>query len=676
MPTFHITHSDGSEYEVDAPDEVTAANAVATPDGTAAQAPISTAKDVALSAGSGLLRGAGEALAAPVTLPKMAADAMVGGGDWLVRHMLGMGDAPAAAPEPRSTLNQISSAIDPANVISDLRGAADANLHAPQTIAGHYAQTLGEMAPAIFGGEGGAASRILGRVATPAIASETAGQLAPPEYAPYARVAGGLAGNLPVALEQAYLSAPNKIVSGAVQGVAPQQFDAAQALQQRAAAAGVPLTGPEALQQITGNATRLGDTQRMVEGVDPNAGMAQFFSQRPAQVDAAANQTFDTVSPASAQPSTLGPQAAEAATGAIDQIRRNINDTTRPAYQAAEQTTLAPQDFAPIERDPTFQASLDRLRKDPVLSAVYAGQPDNSIGVIDAVTKDMRDRGVALGNSANPGFSSQTAGLYGSGAAEARDIARDPARGGSQAYDDALAMQEQLRRQLLDPVQQGPTGALAAAGDTQAAHGVLLPRQPLTNGQGELADTVNRISQQDPTVAAPLVRQGLADRFDQATKNLQSGPNQYGGAGYAKDIAGSNQQRANLDAVLGALPNSPGATDNMANLIQILQATGTRKPIGSATSFNNIGLDKLGQLPPVAEALTAAKTAGLSLAPAIRERAAQAVLGNRIGGLADLFTAPDSVQQIANIAQTGNRSVLADLFMRQALQGSNEARPR
>jgi hypothetical protein len=47
-------------------------------------------------------------------------------------------------------------------------------------------------------------------------------------------------------------------------------------------------------------------------------------------------------------------------------------------------------------------SSLRQLRGDEVLGPVFAHQPDNSVAVIDAVTKDMRDRGVALGNAANP----------------------------------------------------------------------------------------------------------------------------------------------------------------------------------------------------------------------------------------------------------------------------------
>jgi hypothetical protein len=66
--------------------------------------------------------------------------------------------------------------------------------HKPQTVPGQYAQTLGEFAPGALGGGEGLLARALTRVALPAAASETAGQLTKGTVAePYARLAGALA---------------------------------------------------------------------------------------------------------------------------------------------------------------------------------------------------------------------------------------------------------------------------------------------------------------------------------------------------------------------------------------------------------------------------------------------------------------------------------------------------
>lgn len=70
----------------------------------------------------------------------------------------------------------------------------------PQTTLGKYAKTAGEFAPAAFGGEASLPARILGRVLSPAIASEGAGQLTAGTAAEGpARIAGALVGGSPSA---------------------------------------------------------------------------------------------------------------------------------------------------------------------------------------------------------------------------------------------------------------------------------------------------------------------------------------------------------------------------------------------------------------------------------------------------------------------------------------------
>jgi hypothetical protein len=84
-----------------------------------------------------------------------------------------------------------------------------------------------------------------------------------------------------------------------------------------------------------------------------------------------------------------------------------------------------------IERSPP---RLDLQKAPPAL-------PEANNSVADAVTKNMRDRGVALGNPANPGFSSQTPACTPPERPKPRDIAPDPARGGgSNVWIPTLSM--------------------------------------------------------------------------------------------------------------------------------------------------------------------------------------------------------------------------------------------
>ncbi|MBE7196264.1 MAG: hypothetical protein INR70_00460 [Parafilimonas terrae] len=546
-------------------------------------------------------------------------------------------------------------------------------LYEPKTTAGQYAQTVGEFATGAAIGPGGLARKAAETV-IPAAVSETAGQLTKGSKAePVARLAGALAGNLGTAAVAARTDAPARAVGTAAGRMTPEQFDRAEALAETGRRLGIPLTGPEAIQQATGGATKLADVQRFVEGSPQSAVLAKMMAARPGQMRAGADAAFDTIAPQSLQPSTLGPRAAAAAQGAIDDVQAGINRATRPAYDEAGRHVMDRADFEPIAADPAFQASLRRLRSDEVLGPAYAGQPDNSVAVIDAVTKDMRDRGVALGNRANPGFNSQAAGLYEGGAAEARAIARDPARGGVQAYDDALAAQAQARRQNLEPLEQGPLGAIASASDTSAATAAVLPRRPQVGGESELADAVTRLAARDPDVVGPLVRQALANQADASMTRLVGGEAQGGGARFAKDVAGTEQQGRNLDAVLAAIERgrAPAASprEAVSDLLDVLRATGTRKPQGSPTDFNAQYRAEIGGETLPQQGLTALRTGGRSMLANAGDAARRAYLGRNNATLADLFAAPDSVQQIRSIVAQRAQTPVADAVLRAAVQG-------
>jgi hypothetical protein len=83
--------------------------------------------------------------------------------------------------------------------------------------------------------------------------------------------------------------------------------------------------------------------------------------------------------------------------------------------------------------------------------------------------------------------------------------------------------------------------------------------------------------------AGALVRPSMADTFDESTRRFVGGENQYGGARFAKDVAGTAQQQTNLDAVLGtvnrsSLPQPASSAMNgpaeISDLLDVFRATG------------------------------------------------------------------------------------------------------
>jgi hypothetical protein len=498
------------------------------------------------------------------------------------------------------------------------------------------------------------AGRVLYGAGTGAAAGGIQGASNSPDWTDLIRTAkdtaegGGLGavfgGAMPVvgtgfnAVRNFFANPEGAIVGRALQGVDDATLARAQALMEDAQGRGIQLTSAEAVQQASNGASGLGRLQRLTEGTTGgSAVLSPIMADRQGQVSGAFNAVLDRITPPADQPSMIGVRGREAANGAIDTVRRDINTATQPLYRAAEGQTLSADNFAPIANDPAFRASLARLRADPVLGPTYAGQLDNSIGVIDAVTKDMGARGQALSNAANPGFQPEAAAIYSRGAGEARDIARDPQRGGNADYDAALLAQAQARRDNLAPLEAGPLGTMANTANTGAQANALFPSKPLEGAAIETADAIGRLNTIDPELAQNLVRQHLATNFAEATQSNIPGANQWGGANFAAQIAGNPLQEQTLMRGLAALPNGETAAADVAALMPVLRATGKRQGPGSLTAQNTLDLKEMAA-PGGAAAIGETALNPLGLVHRIGDAMTRARLERRSGAIANALT--------------------------------------
>ncbi|MCW4115676.1 hypothetical protein NPA31_011945 [Aurantimonas sp. MSK8Z-1] len=624
--------------------------------------------DVPASAASGIVRGAAETAMAPATLSRLFQSGMglaYAGADDLVRSIIGAEPLSetdrAAILDPPAPLDRAVYAAQ--DVVRNIMGDT---LYEPKTTAGKFAETIGEFA--VPGGVPSKATRLAPTAARkageygadlvrnaviPGALSEGAGQATEGTAAePYARVAGAVVGNVGGAAAKA-ASAPEQVLRRAL---GDEDIDWARAVGLQDNGTGIRLTGPEAIAQAQGGATALPNLQRVVEGsTEGRAATAPFFAARPGQVDTAVGGLLDKISPQSPNPSVLGPRASEAAQTVIDRTRQGINAQTEPLYTAAGRQLIPDADFAPLRADPRFQTAIERLRNSSELGPDYAQLPDNSVAVVDAVTKDMFARGEALANRANPLYGPELAARNTAGAVAARDAAR----AASPEYDQALAQQTQMRRDVLQPVAEGPLGRVAAADTTQTAGNAILPQNPLSGSAGEAADATRRLTAQDPETTRGLVRQNLADRYAKAATETQTGDRSFTGAKFHKDVAGNASRDEVLHAVLGAL-DRPDAAQAAPELLDVLQATGRRQPIGSATEFNRSLNAELGAGSPMARTFSVAKTLGANFLTHGGDAVSRMALRNSLGQLADLFTDPNSVELIRQAASRGARPNLGE----------------
>jgi hypothetical protein len=206
-----------------------------------------------------------------------------------------------------------------------------------------------------LGGAGAGAGRIKSVVNTvvPAVVSEAAGQATEGTAAePYARFGGALLGGGAAALATRPATAERVIASQLPKGVTPEMFDQAQGLMDHAKSLGIDLALPEALSQVAGKPV-LTNVMRHLEGAHQTEGqMAEFFGNRPQQVEGAARAQFDAIAPVNNAPSTIGPAVGAAAEQTANDIRGAINNATKPSYDAAAQTLVPPQVHATMLSDP------------------------------------------------------------------------------------------------------------------------------------------------------------------------------------------------------------------------------------------------------------------------------------------------------------------------------------
>lgn len=646
-------------------------------------APMSTTEDVARSAGAGVRSGLLEGITG------MAGDTAALTGDaaaWVAGKL-------GASDETKETVRKTGRYASPffgmptseevrQEITDPLMG--DALKHTPQTQAGKYTKTGVEFLPAALGNKSSFV-RKTAEVAVPAIASETAGQFFEgTAMEPWARALAAVFGGGAVAATKGPKAGAPNAIARATEGAAPQQLQAAESLFKQAQMQGTPITRFEAIQQVTGGGTRAGDMQRVVEG---QGGLRDFMAARPAQNEAAARRAFDTVAPASNAPSTIGPQVGEAAEGIVTDVRQGINRATEPMYRAAEQvppqTGVGPaaprridaQTFQQVQNAPGWNEARNAIRNDPQLARYVQGMPDDSIAFLNEVQKYLAQQGDNAAGPMNAQRNQQRAAGYGQDATTARTAAEQA----SPDFAQAVQTQARLRQQYLDPLLQGPIGKIAAKDTgTQDAINALFPQNPLPNSAKEIGRTVGMLSKRNPYAARELVRTHIESTFNQASRELQSGANQFGGAGFVAKLKGNPQQAANLEASVRALPNGDQVWDGFNRFMRVLEAQGQRQRIGSQTAFNAEALKDLAQGSALGTGATIAAGGGLSWPRKALEVVERWRVGRNVDEIARLITDPQGARVFGKLAGvkegaglTGN--VIRLLFL--ARQGSSGGTP-
>ncbi len=656
---------------------------------------VATAEDVAKSLGIGVAKGVISLAGLPGDVRTLASAAT----NYL-------GQKVGASPETIAAFKRNVAQATPASAALSLAlaGAPTAQqiqsgveevtgeFYKPKTTAGEVAQTVGEFAPSAAAGPGGIVRKAAYQVVAPALATETAGRfpgIKGTAAEPYVRAGAGVATGVVGGLLSSARGADRALRAQLPDFVTDAHIGQAETLIADAAQRGVQLTWPEALSQVTGRPV-LTDIQRIAESHPrTRATMNEVVGERPATMDVAARQAIEDVGgAANTAPSTIGPAAGREAEGVVNDVRDIINARTQPFYDAAAQIRLTPAEMQQVRAIPGYPEARDAVRGDPQLNRYVANLPDNSVGFLNEVKKylDQAASNARAPMAQNPNM--QRAAGYTSDAAAARQAAieaseRAAGPGGVNTYEVALNTQQQTRERFLEPLLQGPLGKLADRDiTTKRAIDALFPKEPLANSQDEVATAVRALANRNPPVARQLVRAHIEAELENAFNAAGRGQEaaQFAGATFAKNLVGSptvpTQRLQNLRGAVEALPNGDQLWDGFARFLEIAQATGTRQPIGSRTSFNT---QELAGMTAGGLIEGAAKT-GLSPGKwftIVNEKWGQWQAGRHLDELARIITDTRSARDLRRISHLPTGSREAQLISARIIaQGGVAGQPR
>lgn len=448
-------------------------------------------------------------------------------------------------------------------------GAPFGGLYQPQTMPGQFAQAATQGATSMpLMGVGGVAGAVAGAAA--GVGGEAGGEIAGTPGAIIGSMIGGGGASLPAILARR----PVQRIQEATAHMAPEQWDAAIAAQAGAANRGISVTGPEAL-----NNRSLLATQRLVENSPASSNtMQQYMQSRGNQVQGAVGDELSKIAPAVANPPALGADVQQSAEQAINQARQSGNAAARPLYESAESQKLPATTWNSLTSEPAIQQALQVVKKNPMLGV--QNETEGSVKWLDAAKKYLDESAKqAPTASALDRASSASAGRNASNIGTLVD---------SQVpdYGKARSIVQKNMETVVEPMQQGSTGALAGTDDPVRQFGRLADKN-LSTPQ-TITATAKDLKMTNPTAFRDLVRNGLQNEFDSAMKVLQGSGQEFSGARFARLMRETPQTKSNIEEIIKNLPDGNIRVKAFNNLIDTLELTGNRMPTGSGTAFNSM----------------------------------------------------------------------------------------
>ena len=482
---------------------------------------------------------------------------------------------------------------------------------------------------------------------------------------PFLHAAGAMIPMAALGSVNAMRGTPSSISAQAIKGVTPEQLKMADILLKRSYAEGAPLTGAEAIAQVTGQ-NPLQSVQRVVESSPKGSTvMSPFMAARPegnAQYLSNTLQGISNVAPQSAIPRALQSTAENVVSGAENALSQKVS----PYYKAAGTGYIPEADLATLTGNPKIAEAIKHVTS----TATYGvkGADPQSVNTLVAAKHYLSDQ-----------FSKQSNAVTGAekNAARVTTLAdkelADFLKGFSSEYKKGSDIYAGAQRTQIEPLKTGGVGILAEQTGTPAELLVkqreqLMPANPVALFPEDIKRTVDLLRRKDPALVPAWTAQNLQGIFNETAQNLQSGANQAGGAKFITNITGNPQQRENLKTLITESAG-PQAWQGFQNFADVMEAQGKRQGQGSLTA-SNMKMQK---------ELEGGGIAGLATVPfkpsTIKGWYEDFRYGRNTDTLAKMLTDPDSVNLIRRLAKTDPNTAKAQVLVDTLVGGVIASKP-
>jgi hypothetical protein len=628
------------------------------------KAKISKLADIAKAIPSAAARGVMDVAGAPADITNLLDDLA----DATARKLLHVFTGKEYAPGQRVRIPLGSQDIE-----SAAEGVTGVDLYDPQTTPGRYvgAATRGATGAAV--GPAAAIPYMMATGAAGGVGGEVGSDLT--GGSPVGRVAGALVGSGIVGIPLAMRRNAGEMIREATQDVSPEDWARAQVIQKQAQQAGVPLMGPETLPQ--GPVQQLAsDTMASKTGA---RAIGEVLEQRPGKVREAVGGLLEQVSTPEA-PSGALTKAQKAATTVVKSAEKARTRSVRKFYEAAE------KDMVPEGAIKTLGNKIDKTvtrvgaesESGKTLLELKArlmpdGVPETNVGRLDNLHGEFKE----MLDAPLVGSTSPQRKIKGTVAPILSDLDRYMQKSSKNLAAGRAAYARQSQ-EIVDPLMQGDIGKIAGKGyDPQLTPPLSRVVSTLSDPKNVRPETIRKVYRElnavDKTAFPGVARLYLENAFDQATQRIQSGDNRMMGANFVKEVFGTDQQRKNVMEVMSGVAQSHNVNPAQLKrgtrvLMDVLERTGKVPGIGSQTA-GRLQAGAMASRSITAGALESVSTSPLSpVAKWIRDMVNRRAYRN----LAEVFTAPDSVEKMMRLAQLEPYSKKAQLLVVEILAAKRE----